>query len=93
MLDRCLRLGDQLCNWGGVYRHCGADPCLDGGDIEVSPGLDEEIMERVVFFANRDALAVKLGEMEGNGRVQFGHRVDGGRGWGPTNGRPGHVFK
>ncbi len=68
-----------------------ADPCLDGEDIEVSPGLDEEVIECVVFFTNRDALAVKLGKMEGNGHVKFGHRVDGGRGWGPTNGRPGRV--
>ncbi len=93
MLYHRLRLGDQLCEWGGVYHHRGAEPCLNGGDIKVSPGSDEEVMERVVFFANRDALAVELGKMEGNGRIQFGHRVDSGRGWGPANGRPGHVFK
>ncbi len=93
MLDCQLCLGDQLCKWGSVYRRRGAYPCLDGKDIKVSPGLDKEVMERSVFFANCNALAVELGKMEGKGRVQFGHRVYGGRGWGPANGRPGRVFK
>jgi hypothetical protein len=54
-------------------------------------GFLMEVMERVVFFANCNALAVELGKMEGNGRIQFGHRVKGGRGWDPANGRPGHA--
>ena len=36
-------------------------------------------MERIVFFSDSDALAIQLGNVEGNGRVEHSHRVDVGR--------------
>ncbi len=82
MLDRILCRRKQLCDRGDLHRNRGAYPCFDGGEIEVRPGFYKEVVERVVFFSDSDALTIERGNMEGNGRIKRSHRVDVGRGRG-----------
>ena len=64
MLDLILCRREQLCNRGDLRRSRGVHPCFDGGDIKVRPGLDEDVVKRVVFFSDSDALAIELGKVE-----------------------------
>ncbi len=55
--------------------NCRAHLSFEGLGVKIGLGLDKEVVEGVVFGANREALVVKLSDMSRNGPIKFGHRV------------------